>query len=126
MAAGVGGYFYARPLLATGTGYAAKNSCSVTLVAGRDDPDTDLPSNPLVPLITGYVNEAGRSSTSQILFTLSTQKAWYTPGFGCTVAKERPSLGSATKISGRPQPALGGAGARGGSGGGRRHRPGVR
>ena len=99
VAAGVGGYFYARPLLETGTGYAAKNSCSVTLVAGRDDPDTDLPSNPLVPLITGYVNEAGRSSTSQILFTLSTQKAWYTPGFGCTVAKERPSLGSATKIT---------------------------
>jgi hypothetical protein len=99
VAAAVGGYFYARPLLETGTGYAAHNSCAVTLVAGRDDPDSDLPDNPLVPFLTGYVNEAGRSSTSQILFTLSTQKAWYTRGFGCTVGPERPTdLGEATKV----------------------------
>ena len=75
VAALVGGYFYARPLLKTGTGYAAHNSCAVTLVAGRDDPDSDLPDNPLVPFLTGYVNEAGGSSTSQVLFTLSTQRA---------------------------------------------------
>ena len=99
VAAAVGGYFYARPLLETGTGYAAHNSCAVTLVADRDDPDSDLPPNPLVPFLTGYVNEAGKSSTSQILFTLSTQKAWYTRGFGCTVAADRPELGEATKIS---------------------------
>ena len=99
IAAVVGGYFYARPLLETGTGYAAHNSCAVTLVAGRDDPESDLPDNPLVPFLTGYVNEAGRSSTSQILFTLSTQKAWYTRGFGCTVGAERPTdLGEATKV----------------------------
>ncbi len=59
----------------------------MTLVAGRDDPDSDLPDNPLVPFLTGYVNEAGGSSTSQILFTLATQKAWYTRGFGCTLAE---------------------------------------
>ena len=99
LAAAVGGYFYARPLLETGTGYAAHNSCAVTLVAGRDDYESDLPPNPLVPVLTGYVNEAGRSSTSQILFTLSTQKAWYTRGFGCTVGDQRPELGDATKIS---------------------------
>ena len=99
VAAAVGGYFYARPLLETGTGYAAHNSCAVTLVAGRDDYESDLPPNPLVPVLTGFVNEAGRSSTSQILFTLSTQKAWYTRGFGCTVGDERPELGDATKIS---------------------------
>ena len=99
VAAGVAGYFYARPLLETGTGYAAKNACSVVLVADREDPDTDLPPNPLVPFLTGYVNEAGRSSTSHLLFTLSTQKAWHTQGFGCTVSRARPSLGSATKVS---------------------------
>jgi CubicO group peptidase (beta-lactamase class C family) len=99
VAAAVGGYFYARPLLETGTGYAAHNSCAVTLVADREDPESDLPPNPLVPFLTGYVNEAGKSSTSQILFTLSTQKAWFTRGFGCTVATERPELGEATKIS---------------------------
>ena len=59
----VGGYFYARPLLETGTGYAAHNSCAVVLVAGRDDPDSDLPDNPLVPFLTGYVNEAGGERT---------------------------------------------------------------
>ncbi len=98
LAAAVAGYFYARPLLKTGTGYAAHNSCAVTLVAGRDDPESDLPDNPLVPFLTGYVNEAGGSSTSQILFTLSTQKAWFTRGFGCTLATERPNLGEATKV----------------------------
>ena len=98
LAAAVAGYFYARPLLKTGTGYAAHNSCAVTLVAGRDDPDSDLPDNPLVPFLTGYVNEAGSSSTSQILFTLATQKAWFTRGFGCTLAQERPNLGEATKV----------------------------
>jgi hypothetical protein len=98
VAAAVGGYFYARPLLLTGTGYAAHNACAVTLVAGRDDPDSDLPDNPLVPFLTGYVNEAGGSATSQILFTLSTQKAWFTRGFGCTLAKDRPNLGEATKV----------------------------
>ncbi|WP_392543851.1 serine hydrolase domain-containing protein [Oryzobacter telluris] len=98
IAAGIGGYFYAKPLLLTGTGYAAHNACAVTLVAGRDDPDTDLPPNPLVPYLTGYVNEAGKSATSQVLLTLATQKAWYTKGFGCTVGADRPNLGSATKI----------------------------
>ena len=30
----VGGYWYERPLLLTGTGYAAHNACAVPLVAG--------------------------------------------------------------------------------------------
>jgi len=98
VAALVGGYFYARPLLKTGTGYAAHNACAVSLVAGRDDPDSDLPDNPLVPFLTGYVNEAGGSATSQVAFTLSTQKAWFTRGFGCTLSTDRPSLGEATKV----------------------------
>ena len=34
----------------------------------------------------------------KILFTLATQKAWFTRGFGCTLAKDRPSLGEATKV----------------------------
>jgi CubicO group peptidase (beta-lactamase class C family) len=98
LAAGVALYFHERPLLATATGYAAHNSCAVTLVAGRDDYESDLPPNPLVPVLTGYVNEAGRSSTAQIAFTLQTQKAWFTRGFGCTLAPERPRFEEATKI----------------------------
>ena len=94
-----------EPLLATGTGYAAHNSCAVTLLAGRDDPDADLPPNPLRPYLTGYVNEAGRSSTSAVAWLLVKQKAWYTPGYGCTVAPERPpETGRATEVSSDPNP----------------------
>ncbi|MGG5260789.1 serine hydrolase domain-containing protein [Phycicoccus avicenniae] len=94
------GYRHYRPLLATGTGYAAHNACAVSLVAGRDDPDTDLPPNPLVPYLTGYVNEAGNSSTSAVAWLLAKQKAWYSPGYGCTVSADRPEdQGRATKVS---------------------------
>ncbi|WP_030527149.1 serine hydrolase domain-containing protein [Phycicoccus jejuensis] len=84
------GYRQYRPLLRTGTGYAAHNACAVELVAGRTDPGADLPPNPLVPYLTGYVDEAGGSSTSAVAWVLAKQKAWYTPGYGCTVAPEQP------------------------------------
>ncbi|MBM6401746.1 serine hydrolase domain-containing protein [Phycicoccus sonneratiae] len=99
------GYRHYRPLLATGTGYAAHNSCAVTLVAGRDDPDTDLPPNPLVPYLTGYVNLAGKSSTSAVGWLLAKQKAFYTQGYGCTVAGERPAVSRrATKVESEGNP----------------------
>ena len=101
----VAGYVYARPLVRTGTGYAAHNACAVTFVAGRDDPDADLPPNPLVPYLTGYVNRGGRSATSATLWLLSKQRAYYTPGFGCTVASERPPVPvRATKVANDPNP----------------------
>ncbi|QNN51139.1 hypothetical protein H9L10_14255 [Phycicoccus endophyticus] len=84
------GYRHYRPLLVTGTGYAAHNACAVTLVAGRDDPEDDLPPNPLVPYLTGYVNLAGHSATSAVGWLFAKQKAWYSPGYGCTVATDRP------------------------------------
>lgn len=99
-----GGYWYARPLIRTGTGYAAHNECAVTFVAGRTDPQDDLPPNPLVPYLTGYVNQAGRSATSAVAWVLSRQRAHYTPGYGCTLAEDRPALGRATKISADPNP----------------------
>ena len=46
-----GGYVWQRPLLLTGTGYAAHNACALTAVAGRGDPAADLPPNPLVPVL---------------------------------------------------------------------------
>jgi len=94
----IGGYVYARPLIATGTGYSAHNTCAVSLVAGRDDPEADLPPNPLVPYLTGYVNRGAKSSTASLLWVLSTQKAWYTKGFGCTLGPERPSLEEPTLV----------------------------
>lgn len=105
VAAAVAGYRYARPLVHTGTGYAAHNSCAVTFIAGRDDPEADLPPNPLVPYLTGYVNEAGRSSTAATLWLLAKQRAYFTPGYGCTLADERPDPSvRATKVESDPNP----------------------
>ncbi|MBD3782564.1 MAG: serine hydrolase [Micrococcales bacterium] len=102
------GYRRYEPLLRTGTGYAAHNACAVTLVAGRDDPDADIPPNPLVPYLTGYVNQAGGSSTSAVAWLLAKQKAWYTPGYGCTVAPERPAdQRRATKVEAEGNPFTG-------------------
>jgi hypothetical protein len=46
-----GGYVWQRPLLLTGTGYAAHNACALAAIAGRGDPEADLPPNPLVPVL---------------------------------------------------------------------------
>lgn len=96
VAAATGGYWYARPLLLTGTGYAAHNACAVTNVAGRDDPDADLPPNPLVPYLRTRTD--GAATRASVLGVLAARKAWYTEGFGCTVAAAAPSLGPATPV----------------------------
>lgn len=97
IAAGVAGYWWQRPMLLTGTGYAAHNACAVTELAGRDDPERDLPPNPLVPYLRFGADEPGET-TGSLLGVLAKQRAWYTEGFGCTLAGERPELGTATPI----------------------------
>jgi CubicO group peptidase (beta-lactamase class C family) len=89
----VGAVAYARPLLLTGTGYAAHNACAVALVAGRgaDAAADDLPDNPLVPYLRTTVDEAGGFATATVLGMFG-QTAWYTPGLGCTLAADRPAL----------------------------------
>ena len=89
--AAAAGYWYARPLLLTGTGYAAHNACALLHIAGREDAASDLPPNPLVPYLRTVVNDDGSVSTS-ILGVLARQTAWHTDGFGCTIGSERPSL----------------------------------
>jgi len=101
----VAGYFYEKPLLRTATGYASHSTCSVHFVAGREDAEADLPPKPIRPYITGYVNQAGRSSAAAVLWVLAKQHAYFTPGFGCTVAEERPEgLGRATDVDSDPNP----------------------
>ncbi|WP_395244089.1 serine hydrolase domain-containing protein [Agromyces sp. MMS24-K17] len=95
-------YWWQRPLLLTGTGYAAHNACAVTEVAGRDDPETDLPPNPLVPYLR--VDGAGDPTNGTLLGVLARQQAWYAEGFGCTLAGERPDLGEATAIEAGANP----------------------
>lgn len=96
----VAGYWYERPLLLTGTGYAAHNACAVHFIGERTDPQDDLPPNPLVPYLRTSIDEKEQSARTTILGVLAGQKAWYTPGFGCTLAKARPTdLGTATEIT---------------------------
>ena len=79
----VGGYWYARPLLLTGTGYAAHNACALQFLADRDDAASDLPDNPLIPVLRYDTDESG--ATASVLGILAKQRATYTDGLGCTV-----------------------------------------
>ncbi len=101
----VGGYWYERPLLLTGTGYAAHNACALDAIADRGSPEDDLPPNPLVPLLRTKLVEGDTAARSAILGVLAKQKAWATEGFGCTLSDGRPtSLPVATKVSGARNP----------------------
>jgi CubicO group peptidase (beta-lactamase class C family) len=97
-----GGYFYERPLLLTGTGYAAHNACALKAIAGRDDAKVDLPPNPLVPVLRTKTTAA--SAKASILGVLAKQQAWATPGYGCTLADHRPKLDPPTKVSSAANP----------------------
>ena len=91
VATGLAGvYVWQRPLLLTGTGYAAHNACAVTWIAGRSDPATDLPPNPLVPVLVTRIE--ADAAESAVLGVLARQRAWATAGFGCTIAADRPAL----------------------------------
>ncbi|RMB61272.1 serine hydrolase domain-containing protein [Tessaracoccus antarcticus] len=94
LVAGVAGYWYLRPLLLTGTGYASHSACAMAEFAGAGP---DLPSNPLVPYLRNDVNRDGASST--VLGVLAKQRSWYTPGYGCTLSSSRPDFGSFTAVS---------------------------
>ncbi len=100
--AAAGGLVYARPLLKTGTGYAAHNACAVRLVAGRGPGAAaqDLPDNPLVPYLRTDVERDAGTARSSILGVLYPQTAYYTPGYGCTVAENRPALSAVRPAAG--------------------------
>ncbi len=94
----IGAYWYERPLLVTGTGYAAHNACALEGIAGRSDPQDDLPPNPLVPVLR--TSEGSDASTKgSILGVLAAQRAFFTDGFGCTIATTRPGLPSPLAIT---------------------------
>lgn len=91
-------YWYLRPLLLTGTGYAAHNACAVTNISDRTDPSLDLPPNPLVPYLRTSTGDG--SVTASVLGVFAAQTAWYTEGFGCTLADERPDLPEPAPVTG--------------------------
>ncbi|MEI2809678.1 MAG: serine hydrolase [Nocardioides sp.] len=98
----VGGYWWQRPLLLTATGYAAHNACALENISHRDDPETDLPPNPLVPYLRTKTQKDGDqvAVTGSILGLLAKQTAYYTPGYGCTIGGERPELPEALEVGG--------------------------
>lgn len=95
--AGVAAYWYERPLLLTGTGYAAHNACALEHISGRSHPEDDLPPNPLVPYLR--TSSEGSATKATILGVLAGQKAWYVPGHGCVLADEQPRLAGASAPS---------------------------
>ena len=82
----VAAYWYARPLLLTGTGYAAHNACALAELSGRSDAAADLPPNPLVPYLRTSTAEDG-SVTASVLGLLARQTATPVDGFGCTLGE---------------------------------------
>ncbi len=91
----VGGYPYERPLQLTAAGYAAQNACAVDHFAGRSDPQVDLPSNPLVPVLRPGEGDNDTTKGSS-LGVLPAQRAVFTERFGCTLATSRRSLPAAS------------------------------
>ena len=80
----VAAYWYARPLLLTGTGYAAHNACALAELSGRTDAESDLPPNPLVPYLRTSTDDDGRV-TASVFGLLARQTATPVEGYGCTV-----------------------------------------
>lgn len=98
----VAGYWYERPMLLTGTGYAAHNACAIEKVAGRDNPEADLPPNPLVPVLRSDVGE--KRTTSSILGLLAKQRAHFAENFGCTISGSAPDLPQAVRVDAGSNP----------------------
>lgn len=82
----VAAYWYARPLLITGTGYAAHNACALAELSGRSDAESDLPPNPLVPYLRTSTDDDGRV-TASVFGVLARQTATPVEGYGCTVGE---------------------------------------
>jgi len=93
----VGGYLYAKPLLLTGTGYAAHSECALAGIAGRSDAATDLPPNPLVPYLRSSKAPDNSAFSSTVLGVLAGQTAHYTEA-GCTLGAPLTAYGPLTTV----------------------------
>jgi CubicO group peptidase (beta-lactamase class C family) len=89
----VGVVWYLGPIAPIATGYAAKLVCSGHFVAERDvdDVQSDLPDNPLVPLLRVSTDADDGTARASLLGGWPTT-AFHTPGLGCTLADERPAF----------------------------------
>lgn len=101
-----GGWWYLRPIAPVATGYAAKLLCSGVFVSERPPGavEDDFPDNPLVPFLRTSIDEASGRVDADLLGVWGST-AWFTPGYGCTLAEERPDLPPATEVQ-AGQPAI--------------------
>lgn len=81
-AVAVGAWY--RPMLLTGTGYAAHNACALHFLVGREDYESDLPPNPLVPLMRSSIDEEAGTATSSVLGVAFRQSA-HVSEYGCAL-----------------------------------------
>lgn len=94
------------------TGYAAKIVCSAHFVSGRSVADArgDLPDNPVAPLVAVSVDEDsdGDDVVTATLLGIWRTTARHTPGYGCTLADERPAFAddAAPAVAAGPADAL--------------------
>src|SRR5699024_10686096 len=73
-----------RPMLLSGTGYAAHNACALHFLVGREDYASDLPPNPLVPVLRTTVDEGDGTATASVLGIAFRQTA-HLSGHGCAL-----------------------------------------
>lgn len=76
MIAALGVYWYLRPLLRTGTGYAAHNACALDTIARRTPLTADLPPNPLVPYLRVSVDSGATRQRCSGFSQASTRGRW--------------------------------------------------
>jgi CubicO group peptidase (beta-lactamase class C family) len=104
----VGGVvWYLGPIAPIATGYAAKIVCSGHFVSGRpvERVQADLPDNPLVPYLRWSTDDSAGTVRVTLLGAWGST-AWYAPGYGCTLAEERPAWagGGAPEREPSPEP----------------------
>lgn len=83
-----------RPLLLTGTGYAAHNACSVEFLTTRTNYDDDLPPNPLLPYLRTEVDPSAGTAAVSVLDLGFTQTAYLSDN-GCTLGELPPGADGA-------------------------------
>lgn len=98
-----------RPMLLTGTGYAAHNACAVHFLTGRDDPEMDLPPNPLVPVLRTEIDEDDGTAESSVLGVAFRQTA-HVSEYGCALGAR--TAGSQSSEPPAPPPGDGQSGLR--------------
>jgi hypothetical protein len=93
----VGGYWYAA--FSSRDGLRRAQCCAVEFVTGQDDPQPPPPTHSSPSRHDDReARHRRRDGLERIKGLLAGQKAWFTPGLGCVVAKEKGEYGTVTAV----------------------------